>query len=234
MATNILSLGRSFSQIEHAQSFLAGQVRMQTIEYFRGVEHTDKALRGDAYEGASGIFHPSGLSFVSFGDIKIPATNLGGPLAVFPDTVRSWHVFCMHVIGFTPEDPETYETLRAMEDRVRLDERCANFGKHFVVVHNVAEFVRRVDAAIESRGWRSSRRVVEYYELDFAGIFDPKDVPFRKSRIFSYQKEYRIVARTSQHTPTPLVLDIGDINSIAGLTTLEEFNTTLKFDVRED
>src|SRR4051812_16377819 len=90
----IFTFSRTFSDIEHAKSFLRGSIRMQTVEYFRKCEHTDKALRGDAYEGLAGIFQPAHMGKIVIAGIELPPTALAAPLTLQLTEVTPWHVFC--------------------------------------------------------------------------------------------------------------------------------------------
>ena len=197
---------------------------MQTIDYFRGLESTEKALRGDAYEGLAGIYQASKLTHITIADIRIPATDIASPLTFHLEACKHWHVFCLHTIGITPDSPQDIDNLDDLKKAILLDERCGQLGGYLVFLTDAKAFIKRTHAAIRKLGFASRSNLVSYYDdLLFHGFFDDDDVPFRKARRFAYQKEFRIVAKTPKGVASPLVVDIGDISGIATLTTPEKF-----------
>src|ERR1700759_2837297 len=120
--TRIYLLARTFSEEEHARAFLKGSVRMQTVDYFRNCEHTDKALRGDAYEGLGGIFQPNNISQLLIAGIPIPPQGLAAPLTCHSERVKHWHVFWWHAIGHTRDSPSDFESLQGIRPSILLHE----------------------------------------------------------------------------------------------------------------
>jgi hypothetical protein len=51
-----------FEQLEHANALIRGKLFMNTLDYFRAHEEGAAALRGDPFEGVSGLLQPSELS----------------------------------------------------------------------------------------------------------------------------------------------------------------------------
>ena len=230
----IFTFARTFSEAEHAKSFLRGHVRMQTIEHFRGLEATERALRGDAYEGLTALIQPSDISEIVVAGMAIPAQVLTAPVTVRKEAVRSWHVFCLHTVGVTEEDPKDYETLEDLRNVLLLDERSTQLGGHVVVLADPQSFLDRIHRAIAALGYRSQSQLVRCFdEVLYSGSFDGSEIPFRKGKRFAYQKEYRIVAKTPPGVGSPLVLELGDLSTIARLTTAEEFNASLTVEVKD-
>lgn len=230
--TRIFTLARTFSEKAHAVAFLRGSIRMQTVEYFRNCEHTDKALRGDAYEGLSALFQPKNISELVIGGVVLPPTALAGPMTFHSERVKHWHVFCLHAIGHTPDDPQDFDSIEAMRRSILLHEDTTRFGKHVVYLKQPNVFLHRVHDALRALGYASRSKLVSYYdELLFTGWSSDADAPFKKSKRFAYQKEYRIVAKTPAKVSTPLVVEIGDLSDVAELTTAEKFNDSISLSV---
>ena len=205
---------------------------MQTVDYFQQCEHTDKALRGDAYEGLAGIFQPAHMGKLIIAGVELPPTALAAPMTLHLANVKPWHVFCMYTSGHTPDDPADFDSLEAMRRSILLDERCVRLGDHLVYLRQPQAFVRRVHKAIEALGYSSQSRLVSYFDHQlFTGFFENAEVPLRKAKRFAYQKEYRIVAKTPKGVASPLVVEIGDISTIAVLTTAERFNGEITLEV---
>lgn len=169
---HIRTFARTFSDIEHVRAFLDGSIRMQTIDYFRKLESTDKALRGDAYEGLSAIFQPAHIGELVIAGIPVARTSLAGPMLLRQAVVDSWHVFCLHTIGTAEGEPDTFESLEEMRNAFLLDDRCTRLGGHLVFLSQPLAFLERVHAAVRALGYGSRSRPVTYYdELVFSGHF---------------------------------------------------------------
>lgn len=91
-------------------------------------------------------------------------------------------------------------------------------GDHFVLLTNTQEFFNRVVAASENQGlWVEGRRVEYYDKANHSG----QTGRFRKPSLFSYQREYRIVAEPG--ADGPLRFEIGDLSDITSEVILRDF-----------
>jgi hypothetical protein len=232
--TRVFTFARTFSNKEHAESFMRGHLRLQTVEHFRGLEDSEKALRGDAYEGISAIWQPKDLSSIVFGPHTLLPSDLTGPIKIHRLDVSSWHVFCMHTIGITPEDPSKFDSPQDLKAAIMLDERCSRFGEHVVLIHNKALFVERLEKAVKKLKLGYRFDLVRYFsEVEYSGLFPDAEVPFRKPKRFAYQKEYRVVVKTRPGVPTPLIIELGDISDVALRTTFGELKANCSLRLRD-
>ncbi|MGH7039541.1 MAG: hypothetical protein ACREE4_18830, partial [Stellaceae bacterium] len=106
-----------------------------------------------------------------------------------------------------------------------LDERNFAFGDSFVLVLNTQEFINRIDKAVRLARLCGDYNLVEYYDIEkLSG-----DVgPFRKSALFSYQREFIIVVYPG--SPDPIRLSVGSLEDITTpILLLSEINSLVDF-----
>lgn len=191
------------------EAFRAGKIRMGSVAGFRKEQEEDLGRRHDMSENLSAVYQPDQIT-LKINNIKID--GLAGPVEMRRDVDDISYLFCMTAI--------TDRALNAANGSLQLDPRLTNLGDRAVVVHNVAEFSRRLSKAIDGRvdlgshggsGNRGSG-LVEYIDLsNYQG-----DVgPFRKSDNFKFQHEWRL-ALLDRHEKRldQLFLEVGDLYDI--------------------
>lgn len=155
---------------------------------------------------------------------------MAGPLAIHRRAPLTWPIFCTYAVnsrGF--EHGVSAETLKNFKTVLQLHERCYGLGSHVVVLRDMPQFLDKVNAAIRKTGMRGSAGLIDYYdEASYHGAFDPKRIPFHKSKRYEDQREFRIVIQHPQEVSAPFILEIGDISDIAMLTTSQTYNETLE------
>jgi hypothetical protein len=235
-STIILGVLKVFEKLEYALAFRRGQLYMNTLAHFRGYEDTPGEQRGDSYEGASGVFQPSGLGPIKVGEIEIPPAELAGPLLVHRREVEMWNVFCMYSLNTGGlGEGVSRETLADVNAKLQLHEKCHGLGEHVVAVTNFLQFRDRVSAAITKSGMGGAMALVRYYDDEtFHGPFEPNLIPFQKRKQYAHQREYRVVVHRQQRVSTPLILEIGDISDITLLTTTKELKIEMRLPEESD
>jgi hypothetical protein len=217
-----------FTEEDHADCFLAGNLYLNTLGYFKKKEAEECSDgRSDPTEGVAMWWQPDNLSIKFASGIEITGKDLAAPVSMSFDYHNHLHVFCMyalHITGFECVDdkveyaPEDEEELRR---QLTIDERCFKFGVTAVVIP-AAPFLLQLTQALQAQGYgQNSARgeLVEYYDgATQHGEFPFKDIPFRKQKRFDYQQEYRLCLfpRSAEEfaVTSPVTVKIGDLRHL--------------------
>jgi len=214
-----------FSEFEHAQQFLNGDLFMRRLSYFRREE--DAEGRWDSTEGVWAWLQKQGLQIrmnvPGLDAINITERDLAAPLAMSLGEPDDLYIFCMYGYYFEVALPgddlrDIYGEDRLMELQAALqvDPRCLRFGPHAVVIP-WSPFMEQMAAAARDQSLRLRAGLVHYYDdRVFNGQFKLRDVPFRKQKRFDYQREFRICIQTIDRSPTPRTFNIGSLRGFAG------------------
>ena len=227
--STIFSLVKLFCNKDHAKDFVSGKLFMNTIRSFK--EYTDESgeLRGDEYEGVVALYQPKMLGEIKIGDICIPASELAAPIVMHGNQLLNHNVFCIYSLNSRGHDSVSAETIYDFKRTLDLHKSCFGLGKHCVVILNVTEFISRCTSAIKKEDFDGSLGLVDYFnEHEFHGNMPEKKLGYQKRSFFSHQREYRVKIDTRRTTPSPYILEVGDLSDIAMITTTEDFNAQLK------
>lgn len=193
-----------------------GQIYMNTWSHHKENEY-DPA-RSDGLEHTNVIIQPRDLrSFRianSSGDINldIRPEQFTEPILINRGE-REYNVFCLFslrtsTLGSPQIDPHNFE-----------------FGDSFVVILDTQQFLNRLQNAATQAGFAMDCNLVEYYN---ATTYTGDVGPFRKSSVFGYQREFRVVI-----TPGaigPVVLELGSLRDITSpIWPLTAINHLLQF-----
>ena len=195
---------------DHAQELLNGILYMRSLSYYRKLEEKESGSRADRYDGIQAIYDDKvTMSLWNNKDPDNKITLSAGPRSFrepitleFVDLADA-NVFCVH---------QTY---------VRLDDQkiyipngfLADHGTHLVLIRDIREFFKRVDAAVLTGDLEGSHGPVTYYDpgnITAIGI-GPESI-FCKRKKYKYQYEYRVAVCTNED---PFRLNIGSISDIA-------------------
>ena len=194
----LLKLG----QREHLEMLRKGLLYMNSLAFFNSLE-ADQA-RGDRREGTDYAYQPGDCEFVL--DPGIPgsekirvseASGLAG-VRIWTQRTSSCNIFCMFAVT-NPIEGSLFPKSHPWFE----------FGDSFLIFTQTQEFLSRVEAAAKHQGLKGECRLVQYYDEDkYSGEIGR----FRKSSIFSYQREYRIALETG--IGGPFRFEIGDLSDI--------------------
>jgi hypothetical protein len=233
-------LVKFFSKEQHADQFIAGQLYLKRLSYFKKVEEACEDGRPDANEAVAFWWQPDeiliNLSFGGSGEVEITKNDLAAPVSISFDHHDYLHIFCMTAIytdGFECIDGKieyTENEAANLRKQLEIDKRCFKFGK-FAVVTPAVPFLGHVKQAPQTQGYGCKGRLVDYYDEQlFHGKFAEQDIPFKKQKAFSYQREFRLCITPKTADDTALVIDIGDIKHISAKTESSLLNTLFKID----
>lgn len=205
-----------FGKSAHLEDFRNGVLHMNPQRLFSDLEKD--AVRADPLEGIDRIHQPQEISRIVIKNnttrkkIILKPENLKGPLCInFGKQI--YNLFCM------------YSVLRANIYPFLIDERNMAFGDAFIVVLNTQEFINRVGKAVRLAGLCGDYNLVEYYDAEkFSGDIGP----FRKPKIFDYQREFRIAVYPG--STEPIRLSVGNLEDITTpILPLIELNKVVDF-----
>lgn len=206
--TRTLAIVR-FASEERIESFLDGEVYMNTLGYFSKLE--DDSLRADEKEGDTLWLQNATLSIRPNGEDFIPINGLISPIRYASSSNQQVNVYCMFGVG---EEVE----------REGIDPRVLNFGDTFAVITNPNLFCERLSEAAKQIGQEIRWGRIRYVdELEHDGAVGP----YVKSARYSYQSEFRITMHPGHGCPS--VLQIGDIRDIAITGRSEDLPTCMRF-----
>jgi len=213
-----------FQTEEYANQFIAGSLHLNTLKYFKDIEDKSDDGRADSTEAISLWLQPHDVRLTitapSVGVFEIPPGDLAAPLSVSYSHYDHLHILCLyavHMKGMSSPDGRFHgspDEAARLRDEWRMDSRCLKFGR-FAVIIPAQPFINQLRRALDSRGLAAKGRLVEYYdENKFHGEIPVPDVPFKKQKRFSYQREFRLCVYTRTETRGPLTLDIGSLSAI--------------------
>jgi len=226
-----------FSEFEHAQQFLNGDLFMRRLSYYRREE--DAEGRWDSTEGVWAWLQKGGLQIQmnvpNIGAVNIGERDLAAPVAMSLGEPDDLYIFCTYAYyleeplpGDDPKDIYGEDRLPELEAALQIDPRCLRFGPHAVVIP-WGVFMERIKRAATSQSLRLRAGLVRYYDNEVLnGQFQLKDVPFRKQKRFEYQREFRICIQTLDSSPTPRIFNIGFLRGLGSYIPSEHVLKALK------
>ena len=202
-----------------------GGLFLQALHVYKGIETPEI---GDPYEGALKLETLDNAT-LKVKDKSIDQwINVGGVkwLQYREDNsgLSDLNVYCLYSLMFDQaDDPQIGKN---------IDERVLRgFGDAALVILDVPEFLKRVKAACESKGFEFMHAHVEYVSLrDHTGEVGP----FRKDESFEHQREFRIAVLDPDRNGSPLRLQLGSLKDISAVVPSEQAaNLIFKVDKEE-
>lgn len=227
-----------FSESVFREEFLSGSLYMNALKYFRSLKEETKGNIADKHEGAYQVSQPHELT-LSVNGVQINPKNLVGPIIFSMNWMEQINVFCLtylHSHGILDQDSFDDDEYELLKSYYRLPEESYNLGEYAAIIHNVPEFINRVELALRRciDGYKIDEFVfkpVEYYdEATDSFIIDDSslDGAFKKNRKYSHQSEFRIAVRRENNECKEYRLEIGDIRDIVWVCNTKEINNNLK------
>jgi len=235
-------LVKFFSEFEHAQQFLDGDLFMRRLSYFRREE--DAEGRWDATEGVWAWLQKAGLQIQlnvpAVGTINVTDHDLAAPVSMSLGEPDDLYIYCMYAFyieealpGDDLRDIYGEDRLADLEAALQMDSRCLHFGLHAVVIP-WGPFLERIKLAARSQSLRHRAGLVRYYDDEiFNGEFKLKDVPFRKQKRFDYQREFRICIETIDHSQITRTFNIGSLRRLGAYTPSEHLLNAFKLSLAD-
>ncbi len=202
-----------FIMREHVSSFRSGRIRMGSVRSYREQYEQDAGGRNDPREHLGTILQPDRIRM----DINgILIEGLAAPVEIRPDTDDISYLLCLTAI--------TDHSLNAAGGILKSDPELLHLGDAAVIVQNVDQFQKRLKAGICATGFlrshvgqnRRASGLVEY--VDFSAYHGDLG-PFKKSKDFAFQQEWRLALAASREEPRAdhLFLEIGDLSDVTAV-----------------
>ncbi|MFB2710415.1 hypothetical protein ACE1BU_05870 [Aeromonas veronii] len=206
-----------FMDERYLDSFLNdGLLFMNNIHYFRELEDTNVALRGDVHEGLAATYNAESLT-ITFGDHV--AEGAIGKVDIRYNHEDNTNIYSMTRIS-------DGKILEAGNSGFLLSEKFKQFGNRAVVIggSKIVEFERRLrNAILKDRDIYTLRedkvlaKQVSYISRkEHHGKMDV----FNKFSEYSWQHEWRIALKHTK-PPGPFQLKIGKLSDIADVFETE-------------
>jgi hypothetical protein len=222
-----------FGEERYAEEFVRGRLFLNRLSYFRRLEKTFDDGRPDSNEAVAVWLQPRGvtieLNMPTIGSVSLTQADLAGPVSISFNYHNDLHILCLYAFGtpgtLTADGKIDIGTMSEAELRnnLMIDSRCLNFGPYAVVVA-ASSFISQLRGALDHYDSVQGRLVEYYDEETFSGKMALSDIPFKKQKVFSYQKEYRLCVQSNTKGDDPLIIDIGDISHISARVASAQLN----------
>lgn len=217
----IYMLVKVFSEQDHADRFLRGELYARRLSWFKNLEGDEE--RGDEQEAAAVL--PRDGTTVSMEtvvdgklqEVKIGKDAITSPIVMNLNYFDHLNLFCMCAFQSDDFEPVSYDSAEGQVQQLKLPEGFFKFGKYAVVIKDVDEFFCRVAKASRQSNFQVFRRLVAYYDPEIGNPLLPDDfrIVFAKRKEFVHQREYRIAIDTGTTGHEPVTFNIGRIEDIA-------------------
>lgn len=215
---HVFLLGKVFNKEAYADDFISkGRFICNTLNYFKNYEDKEKNNIGDVFEGIGRrVTTSSGATLqVNGHDIDYKELHFHS------NKHLNMNAFCLY--GPNTKEDENI-TLESIEELIRIQEDARNLGEYFVVIHNAAEFIRRMNEHLYTLEFQFKSGCVEYKELTEDFEIPSDQIGFIKANEYSHQKEFRYLIDTGRNTDEAIFLEIGSISDIAFKIPIDDFN----------
>lgn len=188
-----------FGQYEHVCRLRdEGLLYMNNLPYFWQIE--EEELRGDKFDSVAEIHRGSSGRAIPENEPDKPVTITSWNLAMYPCQPERINIFCMYAV-------------RPSVGSFPIDERNYEFGDYALILTDPQKFIDRISSQLKSQNVSHKANLVEYVDDNYAGQVGP----FRKSKKFAYQFEWRLVCFDGPGKER--VFHIGDIKDICIVVT---------------
>lgn len=183
-----------------------GEVYMQRLSEYRGVEHS---AQGDKYEGFSHIFQGRQVCL----KINREQVHPEGAIYILESTLINPFVFC----SFALQKHHLENNLN------RLSKKLLDFGETALVITNIEEFYSRVQDNIAEQ---------DTIEADLVSYINPETYHgdmgvFKKQDIYEYQSEFRIAVERESNEQY-IKINLGSLEDISRIFSTKILLETLR------
>ena len=216
-------LVKVFSEQDHADKFLRGEVYARRLSWFKKLEGDDE--RADEYEAAimlrrENLTFTLGAKNVVSGEVEeftIPMEDLAAPPILQPEHFDHINIFCMYAAHSGDFKEVSKDNIQDYKRQLELPEDCLELGRYAVVITDTPEFLRRLKKGAEREEYKICRGLLKYYDPEVGTPMAPLNIGivFTKRKKYAHQREYRFAIDTGTSGCEPITLSIGAIDDIA-------------------
>lgn len=179
-----------------------GTVYLNTLEYFQFQENN--SYRGDPQEATVHIknFQNPENYTLTFTDTKTGKSfsKKPGELFLSDKSLSPGNLYSLY--GIKHSD--------FVDGIFRVDPKVKEFGSHFLVISNPAQFMERLKFKIKESGMEFQAQAVEYYDK---WKHNGSLTLFHKTLEYKYQNEYRVLVNNK--TDKPIKFSLGSLEDIS-------------------
>lgn len=230
-----------FAEESHADQFMEGKLYLNTLGYFMKMESENGDGRMDSTEAVAVWWQPDDivikLNVPGVGGVDISKKDLAGPVSMAFDQHKYLHLFCLYAVyttGYKCTNGQFECSPKDIEElgrQLTIDERCFKFGRFAVVVPAVP-FLNQLVDALKHQGYVAKAKLVSYYDdTVFHGTIPTEEIPFRKQKRFSYQREFRVCVNTRIQQDSAISINIGDISRISAKVEAAQLPSLFKLKI---
>lgn len=201
------------TKTEYAQKLMAGYVYMNPLEYYRKIENNIAKTDG-AFDINEGLAAEKVNVLLKTAEMNISLKNV----SIF----LNYPVFCCSRIRF---EADNNKKLKLFDHRLVTDFVSGNSAEFSVLFIQTREFINRFRETAIKNYIRHDIKPVIYEDFDNNPNYltDPSKVVFRKSPLYSYQKEVRAVLYKEVSEPENFYIgDISDISKMLPVNILTD------------
>jgi hypothetical protein len=241
MVPRIYLLIKIFDKREYADAFInQGEMFCRALGSFKRSEDSD--FRGDIHEGITDWHQPDKIKLtISYKDKdgveQVVTPTLAGPVITGHSGFDHLKLFCMYSISIEnaeanyETEAERIELVRDINNRLKiqstLNEKAVALGEFAVVIHNVNEFINKVNAMAQALNARCFKGLIEYYDpKSFSGNFEGIEAVFRKRKTYAHQNEYRFAFDIAEKDDDAKI-HIGPLTNLALMLPTNDINSKL-------
>ena len=153
-------LVKMFSEPEHADKFLRGELYARRLSWFKKLESDEG--RGDEYEAAimprrDNLIITLEAKTMETGEVEeftIPMEDLAAPPILQPQHFDHINVFCMYAAHSGDFKQVSEDNIQDYRRQLELPEDCLKLGRYAVAITNTPEFLIRVKTDAHSQGYK--------------------------------------------------------------------------------
>ena len=188
-----------------------GTVYLNTFEYFQFKENN--SYRGDPQEATIHIKNfPNPESYtITFTDLKTGKSfsKKPGDLFLSYKNLSPGNLYSLYCIKHSD----------FVDGKFRVDPQVKEFGSHFLLINNPAQFMERLKYKIGESGMEYQAQAVKYYDQ---WQHNGPLTLFHKTFEYKYQNEYRI--SVNNKTDKPVKFRLGSLEDISQIIETERID----------
>lgn len=207
---------------EYVDDFIAGNLYMNTINFFRQIE--GNAAQGDPLEGICGSIRKDQLKQFGINFDENLTEAIIGNVSLISDYYGLNNLFCLYRLLIDDEK----KTVECPKDELRkFNDQGAN-DKVVIRIKDTDEFLNRLSAAVEDGIHAHEIEYGIFGGVTYSNAWSNADGPgtrsaFHKELKYEYQSEWRLCLLRSALIDQAFIFSIGDLSDITEIISLEQF-----------
>jgi hypothetical protein len=220
-------------KLEHLETLLDGNLRFRDLQYYTNIE-TSKEPWHDPHEGVAGVLQSKDYEMYitdEMGKETKISLQQKGQIIIRENNPRL-RVMCFHAIhaGDLSNIPLEWKNVDKYVEELRITQEMVKFEDYVWVITNFSEFKKRLlSAVVASDCILRGGTLVRYIDFSSSnGEIEERFIGFVKSNKYKNEREFRIILEVEQGSVDPFYLQLGNLDDISKIMSIDSFNRTLK------